>query len=184
MSDPRAEILALAAELAGAAPRTPAEHAAIASLTARLARLVELLIARGVLHAGDARLLERLGAAAARPRVHLAVARDKHAVASPPIDCAAHLPLCRARCCSFQVTLSADDVREGRLRWDLGDPYLLARGGDGYCTHLGGDGGGCECYGDRPATCREYDCRDDRRVWLDYDARVPAPMPDGVTPRF
>ena len=68
------------------------------------------------------------------------------------------------------------DVREGKLRWDLHEPYMLGRAEDGYCTHLQ-DGGMCECYGERPATCREYDCRADARVWLDWDKKIPAPLP-------
>jgi hypothetical protein len=158
----------------------------IAKLTRRLDLLIEMLIGRGVLQKNDARILKLAGESAARPHVKLNVIRDKHAVVSPDIDCAAHLHLCQGRCCSFRVRLDANEVREGRLRWDLEEPYLLDRARDGYCTHLrpSGDGGGCECYEDRPATCREYDCREDRRVWLDYEKRIPAPMPEGVTPRF
>lgn len=185
-ADPAAEIHALAAALDAAAPRTPAEHVELAELTARLARLVEVLVGRGVLSERDRMLLERLGQAARKPRVQLAVVTDKRAVDSPPIDCASLLHLCHGRCCSFWVPLSPDDVREGKLRWQLEDPYLLERGDDGYCVHLRGEaaGGGCECYDDRPATCRVYDCRDDRRVWFDFERRIPAPMPDRVKPRF
>jgi hypothetical protein len=156
----------------------------IAKLTRRLDLLVEMLIGRGVLQKNDSRILRLAGESAARPHVKLAVIRDKHAVVSPDIDCAAHLHLCHARCCTFRVRLDPVEVRDGRLRWDLEDPYLLERRRDGYCTHLREDGGGCECYDDRPATCREYDCREDKRVWLDYEQRIPAPMPEGVRARY
>jgi hypothetical protein len=157
----------------------------IAKLTRRLDLLVEMLIGRGVLQKNDARILKLAGESAARPHVKLAVIRDKHAIVSPDIDCAAHLHLCQARCCSFRVRLDPDEVREGKLRWELEDPYNLARARDGYCAHLReGEGGGCEHYADRPATCREYDCSDDKRVWLDYEQRIPAPMPEGVRGRF
>lgn len=180
----RDELAALAAAIARAEPASDEDREQLVQLGQRLTLLIQMLIGRGVLRPNDARILELFGQSSARPRVRLAMVRDKHAIAGPAIDCAAHLHLCHARCCTFRVTLSEAEVRDGGLRWDLEEPYLLARQGDGYCTHLRGDGGGCECYGDRPATCREYDCREDRRVWLDYEARIPAPMPDGVEPRF
>lgn len=177
-------LTALAAQVASADPRTSAEHLAIASLSARFVRLIEVLVARGVLRPFDARLLERLGGLAERPRISLAQLRDKHAIPSPDIDCAAHLPLCQGRCCGFAVALNPHEVAAGTLRWNLEEPYMLSREtADGYCAHLRA-GGACECYGDRPASCREFDCRDDRRVWLDYELRIPAPMPEGMKPRF
>lgn len=178
------EIASLAAAIARVEPASFEDREQLVQLRKRLELLVEMLIGRGVLRKNDARILGLFGASAARPRVRLAVVRDKHAIVGPEIDCAAHLHLCHARCCSFRVELDPVEVREGRLGWDLEEPYLLARGGDGYCTHLRGDGGGCDCYVDRPATCRTYDCREDRRVWIDYQARIPAPMPEGVDPRF
>ena len=144
----------------------------VRDLRARFDRVVSLLEARGVLSARDIGLLRHVGASA-RPKVELALIRDKHAVPSPPIDCASLIHLCHARCCSFRVKLSPDDLGEGILRWDLQDPYVLARGADGYCTHLRETG--CECYDARPATCREYDCREDRRVWIDFAQKIPAP---------
>jgi len=175
-----AELAAVAGSLAGREAKGDEDAHALRSLAARFDRIVTLLEGRGVLSKRDIELLRRLGAAS-RPRVELAVVRDKHAVASPPIDCASLIHLCHARCCALRVTLTPDDVREGTLRWDLEEPYVLARGNDGYCTHLKDTG--CECYDDRPATCREYDCREDRRVWLDFEQRIPAPMPAHVRPR-
>jgi hypothetical protein len=26
--------------------------------------------------------------------------------------------------------------------------------------------------------CRKYDCRHDQRIWIDFEARIPAPLPD------
>jgi hypothetical protein len=107
-------------------------------------------------------------------RLRLGAAVDKYGVAEgdgPP--CAELLPLCGARCCTFEVALSSQDLDEGGLRWDYAAPYLLAKRGDGQCVHH--DGRGCAAYGQRPATCRSYDCRSDARVWLDYPGRVLAP---------
>jgi hypothetical protein len=42
--------------------------------------------------------------------------------------------------------------------------------------------GGCTVYDDRPGTCREYDCREDKRVWIDYEKRIPAPLAPEMQP--
>lgn len=178
-----AEVLAqIIDELQRVVPDTDADARLLQATHRRVARIIELLVGRGLLSTADLRLLEKY-AATARPRVSLAVVSDKHATPSPDIDCASLLPICHGRCCSFRVTLQASDVREGKLRWELEDPYTLERGADGYCTHLRAEGG-CERYADRPTTCREYDCRHDQRVWLDFERRIPAPMPPHVTPRY
>ena len=186
MSDQQAleaKLAGLKAQLEAAAARTPEELDEVRAATAELARLVELLVARKIINERDAMLMEKVGESAVRPRVHLAQIRDKHTIASPDIDCASLLHLCHARCCAFRANLSPQDLDEAKLMWDLENPYQLARAEDGYCTHLQ-ESGGCEHYADRPATCREYDCRADRRVWLDWENKVPAPMPEGVKPRY
>jgi Fe-S-cluster containining protein len=108
--------------------------------------------------------------------VHLGVYPDKYAVASPEIDCAARLPLCRARCCTYQVVLTRQDVEEGRVKFEIDKPYFLRHEEDGYCTHLDRQSGLCAVHGQRPAACRVYDCRTDRRVWIDFEKRVAVPM--------
>jgi Fe-S-cluster containining protein len=139
----------------------------------RLVWLVDLLIARGQLAPGHRKLVGKLRDTGRR--VRLEQIDHKREVVSPDIDCAANFSLCKGRCCSFSVSLSPEDLREGRLAWDLEDPYVLRRdAATGYCACLGADGG-CSVYEDRPAVCRSYDCREDRRVWLDYAKRVPAP---------
>jgi hypothetical protein len=90
----------------------------------------------------------------------------------PMIDCEARLPLCGAACCKLPLALSSDDVREGVLTWDTGRPYMMARGADHYCVHLDRQTRQCGVYGQRPIPCRGYDCRGDRRIWLDFDARI------------
>jgi Fe-S-cluster containining protein len=66
-------------------------------------------------------------------------------------------------------------VQEGIVKWDLGQPYLNARGEQGYCIHL--ERGTCRCtvYAHRPIPCRGYDCRKDIRIWLDFESRVVNP---------
>jgi Fe-S-cluster containining protein len=160
--------------LASARPGNDTERDALEKATQQFQWVVNLLGERGVLSPADRKLLTRVGSRT--PRVQLSQYIDKHAVTGSDIDCESLLHLCKARCCSFKVVLSEEDVLEGRLHWKIDDPYVLKREADGYCTHLEPEGG-CGCYGARPAICRSYDCRGDRRVWLDFDAKVPAPLP-------
>ena len=98
---------------------------------------------------------------------------DKRTVQGQPIDCEARLPLCKAACCALEVEMSAQDVEEGRLRIELGQPYLLRRSDDGHCCHLDRATGGCGAYDDRPVVCRNFSCINDARIWHDFEARVP-----------
>jgi Fe-S-cluster containining protein len=75
-------------------------------------------------------------------------------------------------CCKLDVPLSTQDLDEGVLRWNYGRPYLLAHRDDGYCTHNDAATGGCTQHARRPAICREYSCRDDHRIWADFDRRI------------
>ena len=143
-----------------------------ADLARRLEWLVDTLILRGQIPASFRRLVARVGGE--RSTVRLATFRDKYAVESADVDCAARIPLCRARCCSFDVTLSAQDVAEGGIPFDLHQPYALPKRADGGCVCKGEDGA-CTIYARRPGACRAYDCRHDPRVWIDFDARIPAP---------
>ncbi len=153
----------------------------LAQVRQLLETLVQVLIARGDLAAGHARLLER-AAAAAGPRrsARLRPYIDKYEVANSAIDCPSLIHLCRARCCTFAVELTAQDIDEGSVRFELDEPYMLRHERDGYCTHLDRATLGCGAYHHRPATCRDYDCREDPRVWIDFERRIPAPMPPGV----
>jgi Fe-S-cluster containining protein len=113
-----------------------------------------------------------------KPRVHLAIYADKYELESPDIDCAARLHLCGARCCSFDVLLSPQDVAERGVPWVLDRPYELPRDPVTRRCACMDDGGACTIYDKRPGACRTYDCREDQRVWIDFAARIPAPMPE------
>ena len=91
------------------------------------------------------------------------------------IDCESRIPFCKVTCCRLPFALSRQDVREGIVRWNLGQPYLIEQGPDGYCTHLDRCGRGCTIYQNRPVPCRAYDCRNDQRIWLDFEKRIPNP---------
>lgn len=113
-------------------------------------------------------------------RVSLDLGESKYRTASPPIPCAELIPLCQARCCTLSFALSTEDLDEGVIRWDYGQPYLIRqRASDGYCVHNDPDGRGCTVHAYRPRVCRSYDCRKDARVWIDYEQRVPAPLVGG-----
>lgn len=160
-----AELTALAQSLAARD-----DHA---DLSARFEWLIDMLIFRGQLPPGFRELATKVKASGERNKVHLAIFRDKYAVRSPDIDCAARIPLCGARCCSFDVTLAAQDLAEGGIPFDVLRPYLLPRN-HGTCV-CRADDGACTIYDRRPGTCRAYDCRFDKRVWIDFEARIPAP---------
>jgi hypothetical protein len=91
------------------------------------------------------------------------------------IDCENRVALCGAACCRLSVGLSGEDVREGILRWDVENPYMLERADSGWCVHM--ESGSCRCtvYEARPIPCRGFDCRQDQRIWLDFEARIPNP---------
>lgn len=172
------ELESLATDISGRQPDSCADSDALERLTSRLEALVDILIARGALRPGHRRILAKIGGNG-RPRVKLNPASDKRAVPSPDIDCATLLHLCQARCCSFAVTLSREDLEDG-LRWEIADPYVLERRSDNSCCHLG-ERGQCTVYERRPAACRSYDCRTDRRVWLNWEEQIPAPMSPPAT---
>jgi hypothetical protein len=130
------------------------------------------LILRGQLPASIKRLAKKVHAE--KSTVRLSVFRDKYAVPAPEVDCASRIPLCKARCCSFEVALSPQDIREGGVPFDIAHPYLLPRTEEGRCVCMSTEGA-CTIYEKRPGPCRAYDCRRDPRVWIDFDARIPAP---------
>jgi hypothetical protein len=88
------------------------------------------------------------------------------------IDCENRIHLCKAACCRLPFALSKQDIREGIIHWDLGQPYIIAQEKDGYCTHL--ERGSCHCTvrEHRPVPCRAYDCRKDKTIWLDFENKI------------
>lgn len=94
------------------------------------------------------------------------------------IDCENRVHLCKVACCRLPFALSKQDVREGIVRWNLGQPYLIDQGKDGCCTHLDRDTFGCTVYKNRPVPCRAFDCRNDKRIWLDFEGKIANPVVD------
>jgi len=94
------------------------------------------------------------------------------------IDCESRVHICHAACCKMRFALSKQDVEEGIVRWDFSVPYLIARDPDGYCQHLHREKKSCTIHPHRPVPCRAFDCRKDRRIWLDFENMVVNPQID------
>jgi Fe-S-cluster containining protein len=103
------------------------------------------------------------------------VVRDDSSSELPPpveVDCEARMHICKAVCCTLPFALSAAEVEEGTVRWELGHPYMIRHGADGYCVHIEGEHKGCGVYDRRPSVCRGYSCAEDERIWSDFDNMV------------
>jgi Fe-S-cluster containining protein len=108
-------------------------------------------------------------------RLLLGDAEDKYRAEPAGPDCTALLPICKARCCKLHFWLSTQDLDEGVIRWDYGRPYMIRqRIDDDYCVHNDPERHGCTVYDHRPLPCRRYDCRNDKRIWADFDNHIPA----------
>jgi Fe-S-cluster containining protein len=157
----------------------------ITELASVIDTLLTIFVQKGELNEGHLRVIQKLkrhAKAATSPQIALDHTTDKYEVegTGAEIDCDARMHLCLGRCCSFEKPLSEQDLREGKLEWQIDRPYYLARTRTGLCAYQAEDTGGCKAYEHRPATCRRYDCREDARVWIDFEKRIPAPMPDGL----
>lgn len=145
-------------------PNTPAEpptHTVEQMVSALIPSTLDQIRARDVL---------------ANQRVSIDTGESKYDAESKDVPCMELMPICKARCCRLTFALSTEDLDEGVVRWDYGQPYLIRqRASDGYCVHNSPETGGCTVHQYRPRVCRVYDCRKDDRVWLDYENRIPAP---------
>lgn len=91
------------------------------------------------------------------------------------IDCETRHEVCGSACCGlYNVFLTAEDVGNRHLLWDLMLPYRLMRAEDGYCTYLDRTTHKCTNWEQRPYVCRHYSCRSDTNIWQDFDARIGA----------
>jgi hypothetical protein len=148
---------------------------------AAIMALADILAAKGVISGeefDDARKrAQEQVADMPQPHIRLASLGDKYAdTETAEIDCHNRVHLCHARCCTFNFFLTAQDLDEGAARWDHGNPYWIKRGGDGYCVHCDASSRACTIHAQRPHVCRLYDCRQDKRIWIDFEARIPAPI--------
>lgn len=156
--------------------------ARVSAIEAVVWELVEALLDKGVVVRG-----ELPGASAARDEVETrgAAARERSTLPWPavairvdpgeerdsdPVDCAARVHVCQGVCCRLKFALSQDEVERGVVKWDIGHPYVIRHDSNGYCSHNDRGSHACTVYEDRPRLCREYSCRDDKRIWTDFDA--------------
>ena len=158
---------------------TRASRLVQADAAATLTALVETLVAHGLLPQAEYERRRQRALDAQKvaldesPEVQLGPAVDKYAITDvPAIDCAAIIPICKARCCTLTVHCSAQDLDEHVVQWDYSRPYRIRKREDGYCVHSEPDSGRCGIYDKRPAICRTYDCREDKRIWLDFEKRI------------
>ncbi len=146
---------------------------------ALLYTVVELLMGKGVVHLHEiearkpelAKSLEQ--SQSARSKLYLVDAPDKYAVGDTPvIDCENRYELCRASCCRLWFSLSVQDLDERVVKWNYTQPYAIAQGPDGRCFHQDRATYQCAVYQNRPHVCRTYDCRGDKRIWLDFENQI------------
>lgn len=154
---------------------------------ASLYTLIEELVASGTLdlrafEERRARVAEREAGRMTKEghvRVFVDETEDKYTLTDlPEIDCAARLPLCQARCCTLTFPLSFQDLDEHVVRWNYAVPYQIRQRADGWCVHNDCASHTCGVYAHRPAICRSYDCREDARIWEDFEKRIPAKSSD------
>lgn len=148
---------------------------------AKIQALVEMLVERGVIEEDELDQRQQVVSEDLRRSYverGMAVAMQEFGVSkyefdgAAEIDCASRLHLCEAACCRLPLALSREDVREGIVEWELGNPYMIAQAEDGYCVHLDRSTHRCGVYCQRPIPCRGYDCREDSRIWLDFEGMV------------
>lgn len=155
----------------------------LSATRAELSQLVDILVGQGSLTQGHRKLLGRVARSAGEPpRVHLQVVTDKYSMEGSDVDCDSLLSICRARCCSLHFPLSRQDLDEGHVRWQIDNPYMIRQESDGYCTHIDRPSKHCTVYQVRPAACRGFDCREDPRIWTDFEKKILAPWPAWVKP--
>ncbi len=141
--------------------------------------LAEVLVQKGLLTADELEApIERARQEVDHvqmPRVRLADMGDKYSDRrAVDVDCSSRISLCHGRCCTLRFFLTKQDLEEGAARWDYGNPYWIRQAEDGFCVHVDRATHGCTIHSQRPHVCRQYTCQHDKRIWLDYDKRIPA----------
>jgi prolipoprotein diacylglyceryltransferase/Fe-S-cluster containining protein len=161
--------------------RANANTSELIEVAASLQAAVEILCEKGILVPEDLerrkgtmaeRLAERFSqrgmGVSYQPSEH-----DKYQLENEVvIDCDKRVHLCQAACCKLRFALARQDVEEGLIKWDFANPYIIAQGPDHYCQHLNRQQLNCSVHAHRPMVCRSYDCRQDKRIWLDFEQRI------------
>ncbi len=164
--------------------RANANTSRLLEIASFLYGLVELLAEKGLITISDLDEYKERVAERVKERfltkgmgVHMQEPeRDKYQLeGSAEVDCDNRVHLCKAACCRLWFPLSKQDVQEGIVQWDLRYPYIIDQDEDCYCKHLDRGSCGCTVYQHRPIPCRTFDCRQDTRIWLNFDDKVVNP---------
>lgn len=141
--------------------------------------LVDVLLGKGVIDevglttaANDARDAMDERGETTMPGIQLRLDSPEIENQTVEVDCAARMPVCHAICCKLNFALTAPEIEGGKVKWDLGRPYLIRHDEEGFCTHCDRGTGACGIYEDRPQICRSYSCAGDTRIWKDFDNMV------------
>jgi len=142
--------------------------------------LAELLVSKGMLGQDELETMmtqvrQQLEAEPA-PKVMLARSEDKYSCQDTVIiDCASRVHICKAKCCTLNFYLTDQDLDEGIVSWDYGRPYWIRKKEDDYCAHCEPGTWRCKIHEHRPYVCRAFDCRNDERIWVDFEKMIPSP---------
>ena len=104
--------------------------------------------------------------------VSIRAKEDLATFVAPEINCEERLHICKAACCKLNYVLSMEEIESGKIKWDLGMPYYIRQDEDGYCVHMDKDKMCCTIYEERPLVCRKYSCKNDGRIWKDFDNMI------------
>lgn len=161
--------------------RAKKNTAQVHNANATLHAMIELLLEKGIIDKGELGVRQtKISKILKKTYIQqgMAVAMQEFDVSKyefkgrAETDCDNYIPLCKAACCKLPLALSKEDVQEGIIRWELGNPYIISHNGSGYCAHMIIENFRCKVYDHRPIPCRGYDCRKDERVWLDFKKRI------------
>lgn len=150
----------------------------IHSLESTLYGLVDLLVEKRMLGEAEVAASAHTVASTIEGRAERAHAGVVLRVDAPngdaftPVNCAERMHVCKAVCCRLSFPLTAEEVQDGRLKWELGRPYFIRHDTRGACVHQDAATGACGVYELRPGVCKHYTCEADWRIWKDFDNMV------------
>ncbi|SET51966.1 Putative zinc-or iron-chelating domain-containing protein [Nitrosomonas marina] len=104
--------------------------------------------------------------------VAIQVEADAQNSQSVQIDCQERLPVCKAVCCKLHFALTVEEIETGKIKWELGQPYYNRQHENGYCHKNNPADRCCDIYSERPTVCRNYNCAQDKRIWLDFEKQI------------
>jgi Fe-S-cluster containining protein len=118
-----------------------------------------------------AKILELFSDPAIWPSMGIRVHQDGQRKREAEVDCFERHPICKGGCCYLDFALTWPEVEAGVVEWDDERPFSIRHCADGYCTHWDQKTHLCKIHEDRPQVCRGYSCRNDKRIWEDFEAK-------------